>query len=63
MADQTFIEFLIDLTMDHYQKPKTERKKLREERKQIVHSPYSHKWFGMVPSTIKQLSDQYRKKD
>ena len=63
MADQTFIEFLIDLTRDHYQKPKSERKSMREEREQVILSPYSHKWFGMIPSTIKQLSDQYRKKN
>lgn len=62
MGDQTFIEFIIDLTLDHYQKPKAERVKLKEERKQLVYSPYSNKWFGMFPSTIRQLRNHDRKK-
>ncbi|GAA4066092.1 MAG TPA: YqzE family protein [Bacilli bacterium] len=62
MADQTFIEFIIDLTLDHYQKPKAEREKLKEERKQLVYSPYSHKWFGLFPSTIRQLRAHNQKK-
>ena len=62
MADQTFIEFIIDLTVDYYQKPKEERIRQREERKRNLHSPYSHKWFGMLPTMLKEIKNDCRKK-
>lgn len=63
MSDQTFIEFIIDLTMDHYQKPKAERKKAKEERRSQFTSPYTHKWFGMLPGTVKYLKQSMKRKD
>ncbi|WP_440895838.1 YqzE family protein [Amphibacillus sp. Q70] len=61
MADKTFVEFIIDLTIDYYQTPKEERQRLKKERKNQVTSPYSHKWFGLLPSTIKQLKKSSEK--
>lgn len=61
MSDKTFVEFIIDLTIDHYQKPKDERQRLRKEKQNQITSPYSHKWFGMLPSTIKQLKKSSKK--
>lgn|GEM_PF-3436256 len=63
MGDQTFIEFIIDATLDHYQTPKSERKRARHLRKKQYSSPYSHKWFGMMPSTFKYFKDSLKRKD
>lgn len=61
MADKSFVEFIIDLTIDHYQKPKSERKRLKDEKNNQAINPYSHKWFGLLPSTVKQFKKPNRK--
>jgi len=55
MADDSFVQFLTDLAIEYYQKPKEEGKRLEKERPNQLTNPYSHKWFGFLPSTIKQL--------
>lgn len=55
MAGESFAQFLADLAIEYYQKPKEERERLKEERLSQPPNPYSHKWFGFLPSTIKLL--------
>ncbi|WP_017472300.1 hypothetical protein [Amphibacillus jilinensis] len=62
MADQSTIEFIIELVVDYHQRTKTpESNKEKSNHNQQIN--FSEKWFGMFPNVIKHTFDSIANQD
>lgn len=63
MAGGPFAKFIVEVFTEYYQEPKEERKRLKKEKNSQPTNPYAHKWFGIIPSAIKQLRSSDKTED
>ncbi|MBM7542417.1 hypothetical protein [Amphibacillus cookii] len=62
MADQTTIEFIIELVIDYHQRSKTPENS-QEKLHPNQQTNFSEKWFGMLPNVIKHTFDSKGNQD
>jgi len=48
MNTNDYIKYLTQTVVQHFDRPKEERKKMKMEKKELK-EPFLHRWFGMLP--------------